>query len=92
MQVQAQRSVRLLCALHLLTLFTTIILKLSLVLQVYKPTAVAYYVSYDSKVEYLYWIDSEHSIMRVRRDLTGRETLVTNLIQARDLVIDPIAG
>lgn len=42
--------------------------------------------------DYIYWIDSGISITRSKRDLTERKTLVTGLMAARDLAIDPQGG
>lgn len=42
--------------------------------------------------DYIYWIDSGHSITRINRDLTERKTIVSGLISAKDLTIDPQGG
>ena len=42
--------------------------------------------------DYIYWIDSGHSINRINRDLTQRKTIVSGLISAKELTIDPQGG
>ncbi|XP_067929915.1 prolow-density lipoprotein receptor-related protein 1-like [Watersipora subatra] len=66
---------------------------LPVISQVNRPNALYYYSSCTQPgSDYIYWIDSGHSIVRSNRDLTERKTIVSGLIAAKDLAIDPQGG